>query len=87
MTVFQDHLCNDPTEGFLQSKTHTQPYWFHPLGIYTNPPPPVLPFESLLPLNQDPKEIAGSDITNCLTHTMYADYTDTPLPVVYSSLS
>ena len=74
MTVFQDHLCNDPTEGFFYSQTHTQPCCFHPLGVllrvYTNPPPPVPPF--LLPLNQYPKEIAGSDITNCLTHTMYA---------------
>ena len=26
----------------------------------------------MLPLNQYPKEIARSDITNCLTHTMYA---------------
>jgi len=23
MTVFQDHLCNDPTEGFLQPNPHT----------------------------------------------------------------
>ena len=51
---FQDHLCNDPTEG----------------SFTANPPPPVPPF--LLPLNQYPKEIAESDITNCLTHTMYA---------------
>ena len=69
MTIFQDHLYNDPTEGFF-SQTHTQPCCFHPLGVYTNPPPPVPPF--LLTLNQSPKEIAGSDITNCLTHTMYA---------------
>ena len=35
------------------------PYWviFHPLGVYTYPPPPVSPF--LLILNQFPKEIAG----------------------------
>ena len=66
MTVFQDHLYNDLIEGFF----HTQPCCFHPLGVYTNPPPPVPPF--LLTLNQSPKEIAGSDITNCLTHTMYA---------------
>ena len=26
---------------------------------------------TLLPLNQYPKEIAGSDITNCLTHTIH----------------
>ena len=54
------------------SQTPTQPSCFHPLGvyIYTNPPPPVPPF--LLTLNQPPKEIAGNDITNCLTHTMYA---------------
>ena len=31
---------------------------------------PVPPF--LLTLNQSPKEIVGSDITNCLTHAMYA---------------
>ena len=69
MTVFQDHLCNDPTEGFFTAKP-TQLCCFRPLGVYTNPPPPVLPFESLLPLNHYPKEIAGSDmITN---HTMYA---------------
>jgi len=54
----------------LYSQTHTQPCYFHPLGVYTNPPPPVPPF--LLPLTQSPKEIAGSDITNYLTHTMYA---------------
>ena len=52
------------------SQTHTQPCCFHPLGVYTNPPPPVPPF--LLTLNQSPKEIAGGDITNCLTRTMYA---------------
>jgi len=65
MTVFQDH---DPTEGFY-SYTHTQPYDFHPLGVYTNPSPSVPPF--LLTLNQSPKDIAGSGITNCLTHTCY----------------
>jgi len=54
------------------SQTHTQPCCFHPLGVnvYTNPPLPVPPF--LLTLNQSPKKIAGSDITNCLTHTMHA---------------
>ena len=52
------------------SQTHTQPCCFHPLGVYTNPPPLVPPF--LLTLNQSPKEIAGSDIKSCLTHTMYA---------------
>ena len=72
MTVFQDHLCNDPTEGFFTAKpTHSCAVFT--LWVYIpNPPPPVLPFESLLPLNHYPKEIAGSDITNCLTHTMYA---------------
>jgi len=40
------------------------------LDVYTNPPPPVPPF--LLTLNQSPKEIAGNDITNYLTHIMYA---------------
>jgi len=68
MTVFQDYLCNDPTEGFLQPNPHTT--MLFPLGVYTNPPPPVLHF--LLTLNRSPKEIAGNDITNCLTHTMYA---------------
>ena len=66
MTVFQDHLCNDPTERFLQPNPHIAVCF---LGVYTNPPPPVPLF--LLPLTQYPKEIAGSDITNCLTHTMY----------------
>ena len=69
MTVFHDHLYNDPTEGFFQPNPHTA-MLFHPLGVYTNPPSPVPPF--LLTLNQSPKEIAGSGITNCLTHTMYA---------------
>ena len=55
-------LCNDPS--------HAQPCCFHPLGLYTNPPPPVPPF--LLTLNQSPKDNAGSDITNCLTHTCYS---------------
>jgi len=55
---------------FFFSQTHTQPCCFHPLGVYTNPPPLVPPF--LLTLNQSPKGIAGSDITNYLTHTMYA---------------
>ena len=63
MMVFQDQY---PTEGFY-SYTHSQPCCFHPLGGYTNPPPPVPPF--LLILNQSPKDIAGSGITNCLTHT------------------
>jgi len=27
MTVLQDHLCSDPTEGFY-SQTHTQPSCF-----------------------------------------------------------
>jgi len=62
VTVFKD---NDPTEGFC-SQTHTQLCCFHPLGVHTNPPPPVPPF--LLTLNQSPKDIAGSGITNCLTH-------------------
>jgi len=52
------------------SQTYTQPCCFHPLGVHTNPPSPVPPF--LLTLNQSPKEIAGNDITNCLTYTMYA---------------
>jgi len=41
-----------------------QPCCFYPLGVYTNPPPPVPPF-LLLALNQSPKDIARSDITNC----------------------
>ena len=45
------------------------PMLFSPFGCTTNPPPPAPPF--LLTLNQSPKEIAGSDITNCLTNTMY----------------
>jgi len=40
-----------------------------PVYIY-NPPPLVPPF--LLTLNQSPKDIAGSDITNCLMHTYYS---------------
>jgi len=43
---------------------------FSPLVVYTNPLPPVPPF--LLTLNQSPKDIVGSHITNCLTHTLYA---------------
>ena len=67
MTVFQDHLCIDPTEGFFTAKpTHSRAVFT--LWVYI---PTHLPFESLLPLNQYPKEIADSDITNCLTHTMY----------------
>jgi len=38
MTVFQDLLCNDPTEGFFQPNPQTA-MLFHPLGIYANPPP------------------------------------------------
>jgi len=49
--------------GILQ---HTQSFCIHPLGVYTNPPPPVP-----LTLNQSPKDIAGSGITNCLTYTCY----------------
>ena len=48
----------------------TQPCCFHSLGVYTNPPPPDTPF--LLTLNQSPKDIGGSGITNCLTHTCYS---------------
>ena len=70
MTVFQDHLYNDPAEGFFSAKP-THSHVVFTLWVYnTNPPPPVPPF--LLTLNQSPKEIAGSDITNCLTHTVYA---------------
>ena len=43
MTTFQDNLCNDPTEGFLQPNPHPT-MLFYPLGVYTNPPPPVPPF-------------------------------------------
>jgi len=56
------------TEGFLHPNLDTA-MLFHPLRIYTNQSATVPPF--LLTLNQSPKEI-GSDITNCLTHTMYA---------------
>ena len=56
MTAFQEYLCNDSTEGFY-SQTHTQPCCLHPLGVYTNPPPPVPPF--LLTLKQSPNEIAS----------------------------
>jgi len=59
MTVFQDYLCNDPTEGFY-SQTRKQPCYFHPLDVYTDLAPSFPPF--LLTLNQTPKEIAGSDI-------------------------
>jgi len=67
-----------PYWGIFFSQTHTQLCCFHPLGVCTNPPPPVPPF--LLTLNQSPKEIAGSDITNCLTsraetyHVFLKDY-------------
>ena len=45
---------------------YTQPCCFHPLDVYTNPPP--LPHPAfVLTLNQSPKDIAGSDITICLT--------------------
>jgi len=64
MTDFQDHLHNNPIEGFSQPNPHTA-MLFHPLGVYTSPPPPVPPF--LLILSQSPKDIAGSDTTNCLT--------------------
>ena len=37
-------------------------------NVHAETPVPPFPFT----LNQSPKEIAGSDITNCLTHTMYA---------------
>jgi len=64
-------LCNDPTEGYFTAKpTHSRAVFT--LWVYI---PTHLPLSyplSLLPLNQYPKEIAGSDITNCLTHTMYA---------------
>ena len=69
MTAFQDHLCNDPTEGIFQPNPHTA-LLLSPFGCIYQPTSPVPPF--LLPLNQSPKEVAGSDITNCLTHTMYA---------------
>jgi len=48
------------------SQTHKQLCCFT-LWVYM---PTHLPF--LLTLNKFPKEIAGNDITNCLTHTMYA---------------
>jgi len=53
------------------SQTQTQPCYFHRLGVYTNPLPPVPPF--LLTLNQSSKDVAGSDITIGLTHTCYTD--------------
>ena len=65
--LFSRTICAMTLLRDFYSQTHTQPC---PLGVYTNPPPPVPLF--LLPLNQYPKEIAESDITNCLTHTMYA---------------
>jgi len=71
ITVFQDYLYNDPTEGFFTAKpTHSRAVFT--LWVYIPTHLPVLPFESLLPLNQYPKEIAGGDITKCLAHAMYA---------------
>jgi len=69
VTDFQDHLRNNSTEGFSQPNPHTA-MLFHPLGVYTNPPSPVPPFLHIM--NQSPKDIAGSDITNCLTLTCYS---------------
>ena len=66
--LFSRTICAMNLLRDFYSQTHTQSCCFHHLGIYTNPPPPVPPF--LLTLNQSLKEIAGSDITNCLTHTM-----------------
>ena len=37
-------------------------------NVHVETPVPPFPFT----LNQSPNEIAGSDITNCLTYTMYA---------------
>ena len=59
-------LCSDPTKGLLQPNPHTA-MLFSPFGCIYQPTSPVPPF--LLILNQFPKEIAGSNITNCLTHT------------------
>jgi len=39
MTVFQDHLCNDPTEGFLQPNPHTA-MLFSPFGCIYQPTSP-----------------------------------------------
>jgi len=69
MTVFQDYWCNDPTEGFLQPNPRTA-MLFSLFGCIYQPTSPVLLF--LLTLNHSPKETAGNDITNCLTHTMQA---------------
>jgi len=69
MTVFQDHLCNDPTEGFLQPNPCTHSHAVFTLWVYNyaNTPSPVPP--SLLKLNQSSKDIARSVITNYLTRT------------------
>ena len=69
MAVFQDYLCNDHTEGFY-NQTHKQPC-FHSSDVYTNPSSPVPPL--LFTLNQSPKDIAGSDITNIAESDITSD--------------
>jgi len=42
MNVFQVHLCNNPTEGFLQPTPHTAMLFsVNPLGVHTSPAPPI----------------------------------------------
>ena len=69
MTVSRTICVMTLLRDFLQPNPHTA-VLFSPFECIYQPTTPVPPF--LLPLNQYPKEIAGSDITNCLTHTMYA---------------
>ena len=72
MTHFQDYLCNDPTERFLQPNPLTAMHAICTLWVYI-PTHLHLPPPFLLTLNQSPKEIARNDIINCLTYyTMYA---------------
>jgi len=54
MTVFQDHLYNDPTEAFIQPYPHTATL-FSPFGYIYQPIFLVPPF--LLTLDQSPKEL------------------------------
>jgi len=68
MTVSQDHLRNDPTEVFLQLNPHTA-MLFSPFGCIYQPTSPCPTLSAHTEHN-----LAGSDITNCLTHTMYAIY-------------
>ena len=62
--LFSRTICAMTLLRDFYSQIRTQPCCFHPLGVYTNPPPPVPPF--LLTLNQSPKEIAGSYLDICM---------------------